>query len=71
MKVWIVEYQPSYEQSSFIGVYATEELAEEAKAREVAKDYPLAADYVGVWEEDVVTELPPLPPVKPGYQVIP
>ena len=67
MKVWLVEDCPPYEPGSFIGVYATEELANEAKARE---QYP---DWVSVWEEDVVTELPPrLPPhAKSPYQVIP
>ena len=65
MKVWIVEEAPPYEPSNFIGIYATEELAREEMARRQYQDYLI------VWDEDVQTELPPAPPVKPGYQVIP
>jgi hypothetical protein len=70
--VWLAEYQPAYEPGRLLGVFATKELAEQAKAREVAKpDYPPAASDVYVWAEDVVTELPPVDPPKRPYQVIP
>ena len=65
MKVWIVEDCPPYESSDFIGVYATEQLANAARARQQYQDW------VAVWDEDVVTELPPAAPPKPPYQVIP
>ena len=65
MKVWIVEECPPYEESGFIGVYATEELANEAARRLQYREY------IVVWDEDVVIELPPAAPVKPPYQVIP
>ena len=65
MKVWLVEDCPPYETSSFIGVYATEELANEAAARQQYRDF------VAVWDEEVLTELPPVKPSKRPYQVIP
>ena len=65
MKVWVVEECVPYEQGRFIGVYATEELAKEAAARELYQDYMV------FWAEEVVTELPPREPSKSPYQVIP
>jgi len=65
VKVWLVEECPPYEAGTLIGVYATEELANEAAARQ------RYGDFIAVWDEDVLTELPPREPVKPPYQVIP
>jgi hypothetical protein len=71
VKAWIVMYNPGYEEGTFLGVYATEEVANEAKAREVAKpDYPPAEADVYVWEEDVLAELPPAPARYP-FPVLP
>jgi hypothetical protein len=52
MIVWCVEERPPYEQGELIGIYATEELANEVKARGC---YP---DYIEVRAECVITELP-------------
>ena len=68
MKVWCLIDVSPYEGVNFVAVYATEELAKEAAARE---QFPGDFD---VWEEDVLTELPPAPPRPPAkrpYQPIP
>ncbi len=52
MKVWIAESSPPHEQGYVIGVYATEELAEEAKARNTYDDY------IHVYDLNVITERP-------------
>ena len=72
MKVWLAEYSPGYEPGHLLGVFATEALAEEAKRRECAKgDYAPDPGDVAVWEEDVLTELPPPELGTQPYQVIP
>jgi hypothetical protein len=65
VKVWLVEDCPPYEAGHLFGVCATEELANELAARQQYQDW------IAVYSEDVLTELPPREPVKQLYQVIP
>jgi hypothetical protein len=53
LTVWIAEDCPPYEQSTLLGVCVTEELARELAAREPYQDF------IAVYEQDVLTELPP------------
>lgn len=64
MKVWLV-VDPC-DEGHLYGVYATEELAKEVARREAGHLTSIA-----VWDEEVVTELPPAPQARPTYQVIP